>query len=156
MKVFLNWSGGKDAAFCLQKLKEKSIPVSALVTTMNTHTNRISMHGVCRALLEEQARCIGLPLHTVELPGEASMLVYEEAIHHQNKLLKAEGFSHVASGDLFLEDLKIYRENLYARDGIECLFPIWEKDTGMMLRQFIELGFKALIVCVNASVLDKS
>src|SRR5438270_186476 len=110
MKVFLNWSGGKDASFCLHKLKEQSIPVSALVTTMNEHTSRISMHGVRRSLLEEQARCIGLPLHTVELPGEASMQTYEEAIHRQNKLLKEDGFTHVASGDLFLEDLKIYRE----------------------------------------------
>ena len=156
MKAFLNWSGGKDSSFCLHKAKEQGIAIDALVTTINQKHNRISMHGVRRSLLELQAASIQLPLHTIEMPENASMDIYEELITQSNQQLKHQGFTHVVSGDLFLEDLKTYREQLYARNQLTCLFPIWTTNTKTLMNEFISLGFKAIIVCVNASVLDRS
>jgi uncharacterized protein (TIGR00290 family) len=130
--------------------------MKALVTTINTSTNRISMHGVERSLLEQQAASIGLPLYTVELPEQPGMAAYEEAIGAVNQRLAAKGFTHVASGDLFLEDLKAYRETLYAKDNLGCLFPLWKIDTKELMHTFLSLGFKAIIVCVNSAFLDKS
>jgi uncharacterized protein (TIGR00290 family) len=156
MKAFLNWSGGKDSSFCLYKAQKEGIPVEALVTTMNKTADRISMHGVRRVLLEQQAASIQLPLHTIELGEGPGMLQYEEEISSANKLLRSKGFTHVVSGDLFLEDLKKYREELYAKDKLDCLFPLWKINTSEMLPEFLAAGFKALIVCVNTAFLDKS
>ena len=156
MKAFLNWSGGKDSALCLYQARQQGLNIGALVTTVNSSTNRISMHGVDRALMERQAASIRLPLHTVELPEQPGMKEYEQAISATNQILNAKGFTHAVSGDLFLEDLKAYREELYGRDHIGCLFPLWKIDTKELMRDFLSLGFKALIVCVNSSFLDKS
>jgi uncharacterized protein (TIGR00290 family) len=153
---FLNWSGGKDSAYCLYQSRMQGLPVDALVTTINKTTGRIAMHGVRRSLLEKQAAAIGLRLYTVELPDQPGMTEYEAEIVNTNHILKEKGFSQAISGDLFLEDLRTYREGLYARDGIECLFPLWKTDTRQMMHDFIEAGFKAIIVCVNGSLLDKS
>jgi uncharacterized protein (TIGR00290 family) len=114
------------------------------------------MHGVRRELLNQQAASIQLLLHVVEMPEQASMSIYEEAISKSNQLLKQEGFTHVVSGDLFLEDLKVYREQLYAKNNLECLFPLWKVNTKEMLKEFIALGFKSILVCVNTNFLDKS
>src|SRR5688500_15427351 len=121
MKAFLNWSGGKDSAFCLYRALECGINIQALVTSMNKNTNRVSMHGVSRTLIEEQAASIQLPLYSIELPESPGMEEYERAISQANLLLKEKKFTHAVSGDLFLEDLKIYREKLYAKDQMECL-----------------------------------
>jgi uncharacterized protein (TIGR00290 family) len=114
------------------------------------------MHGVRRELLNQQAASVQLPLHVIELSEEASMNVYEEAISKSNQLLKQEGFTHVVSGDLFLEDLKTYREQLYAKDNLQCLFPLWKVNTKEMLKEFISFGFKSIIVCINTNFLDKN
>lgn len=156
MKAFLNWSGGKDSAFCLYKAKQQGLHIDALVTTVSQKHNRISMHGVRRALLYQQAASLQLPLHIVELPEQASMPVYEKEISSKNQLLKQEGFTYVVSGDLFLEDLKTYRKQLYAKDGMACLFPLWKTDTKTLLKEFLLLDFKSIIVCVNTAFLDKS
>lgn len=156
MKAFLNWSGGKDSGFCLHKARQQGLNIEALVTTVNKKHNRISMHGVRRELLDQQAASIQLPLHTIELPEQASMNLYEEGIGQRNRILKQQGFTHAVSGDLFLEDLKMYREKLYAKDNIDCLFPLWKMNTGELLKEFLSLGFRSVIVCVNASFLDKS
>lgn len=156
MKAFLNWSGGKDSGFCLYKAKQQGLHLDALVTTVSQKHNRISMHGVRKALLNQQAASLQLPLHIVEMPGQASMPIYEEEIRKKNKLLKKEGFTHVVSGDLFLEDLKTYREQLYAKDEMQCLFPLWKMNTKALLKEFLSLGFKSIIVCVNTAFLDKS
>lgn len=156
MKSFFNWSGGKDSALCLYKAQQEGLNVQALVTTISQSTDRITMHGVRRQLLQQQAASIGLPLHMIELPSSTGMNVYEEAIRKKNNELKDQGFTHAISGDLFLQDLKRYREELYATDGIECLFPLWLSDTKELLLQFIAQGFKAIVVCVNAAYLDKS
>jgi uncharacterized protein (TIGR00290 family) len=156
MKAFLNWSGGKDSALCLHKALQEGLNIEALVTTINNSTNRISMHGVRRSLLEQQAAALQLPLYTVELPEQPGMAEYEQAISRVNRMLKLKGFTHAVSGDLFLEDLRSYREKLYAKDEVECLFPLWETDTKELLRSFFSSGFKATIICVNSSFLDKS
>jgi uncharacterized protein (TIGR00290 family) len=156
MKAFMNWSGGKDSALSIYNAKQQGINIEALVTTINAATDRISMHGVRRALLEQQAAALQLPLYIVELPEQPGMTVYENAIHQSNGMLKAKGFTHAVSGDLFLEDLKSYREKLYAEDGIECLFPLWKTNTKELMQTFIENGFKAVLVCINGSSLDKS
>lgn len=156
MKAFLNWSGGKDSAFCLYQAKRQGLNINALVTTVNQKHNRISMHGVRRELLDLQAASIRLPSHIIEMPEQASMSIYEAEISKSNQLLKEEGFTDVVSGDLFLEDLKTYREQLYAKDHLRCLFPLWKLNTREMVREFISLGFKSIIVCVNTNFLDRS
>lgn len=156
MKAFMNWSGGKDSAFCVHTARKEGILIEALVTTVNAQANRISMHGVRRSLLEQQAASLQLPLYTVELPQHPGMPEYEAEISRNNHFLKAKGFTHAVSGDLFLEDLKAYRETLYAKDGLECLFPIWKKDTRALLEEFIASGFRAILVCINSAVLDPS
>lgn len=154
MKYFLNWSGGKDSAWCLYRQREDGQMPSALVTTLNG--GRVSMHGVRRGLLERQAEAIGLPLHTIDFGAEPSMEDYEREISRSNQHLKAQGFTHALSGDLFLQDLKEYRRQLYAKDGLQCLFPLWQTGTTKLLHEFIDAGFKAVIVCTNDALLDPS
>ena len=156
MKTFMNWSGGKDSALAFYKAKEEGIPVEALITSINKSTDRISMHGVRKALLLQQAKSMGLPLELISLPEMPGMQAYEETVGEKHRQLKTQGFTHGIFGDVFLEDLKTYRENLLAKDGIQCLFPIWKMDSAEVVRQFIAEGFKAIIVCVNSSYLDKS
>jgi uncharacterized protein (TIGR00290 family) len=156
MNAFMNWSGGKDSSLCLYKALEQNIPVRKLVTTINREQDRISMHGVRSSLLEKQAAALGLPLQKIELPGQASMQVYEESMRELHRSLKAEGFDHGLYGDIFLEDLKDYREALLARDELKGIFPLWQTDTRELMMEFIRLGFKAVVVCINTSALDKS
>ena len=156
MKAFMNWSGGKDSALSLYKAKQEGIPVTTLLTTVNGETDRISMHGVRRILLKQQAVAMGLPLHTIELPGMPGMEAYENMMHVAHRELKSEGFTHGIFGDVFLEDLKQYRENLLAKEGLACLFPIWKKGSNDVVQQFLEYGFRGIVVCVNASYLDKN
>jgi len=151
----MNWSGGKDSALAFYKAKQQGISVEALVTSVNSGTDRISMHGVRRELLEKQAAAIGLPLHTIELPEMPGMQAYEEAVHSKHKALKQLGFSQAIFGDIFLEDLKHYREELLAKDQLECLFPIWQMESREVMQQFISLGFKAIVICVNSALLDQ-
>ena len=113
------------------------------------------MHGVRRELVEQQASSIGLPLRTIEVPQMPGMQVYEDAVRAVHRRLAADGFTHGLFGDIFLEDLKAYREELLFEDGLDCLFPIWKEDPKALLRRFIDSGFKAIIVCVNASFLGE-
>jgi uncharacterized protein (TIGR00290 family) len=156
MKAFMNWSGGKDSAFSLYKIKDKRPAIGALVTTMNARTQRVTMHGVRRSLLEKQAEAAGLPLVQVDIGDEPGIKTYEDAIHESNERLKREGYTHVVSGDLFLEDLRAYKEGLYQRDGLEMLFPIWKMDSKLLLEEFLNAGFRAVVICVNGKVLDQS
>jgi len=152
----MNWSGGKDSALALYKAKEEGIPVEALVTSLNSSTDRVSMHGVRRKLLERQASSIGLPLYTIELPEMPGMQPYEDAVNKTHRQLKEDGFTHGLFGDIFLEDLKNYREGLLAKDGLQCIFPLWKMDSGEIINEFVALGFKAVIICVNSSYIDRS
>lgn len=156
MKAFLNWSGGKDSALCLYNAKQQGLPVASLLTSFNTATDRVSMHGIRRSLLQQQAASLGLPLHTLELPASPGMEAYEEALRRSHRSFKEQGYSHSLYGDIFLEDLKSYREELSAKDNLQASFPLWKQDTTSLLQQFFTAGFKAIIVCVNDQYLDKS
>jgi uncharacterized protein (TIGR00290 family) len=155
-KIYLNWSGGKDSSLCLWEAIRQGIAPDALLTSINSVYDRISMHGVRRELLLQQAAALGLPLYTVELPENPSMPEYEEKMRERVTSLKRQGFSHAMFGDIFLEDLRQYREKQLQLMEISCFFPLWKKDTGELLQQFLDLGFRAIVVCVNEQYLDKS
>jgi uncharacterized protein (TIGR00290 family) len=154
--TFMSWSGGKDSALSLYKAQQEGVPVKALVTSVNSALDRVSMHGVKRELLQRQAASLALPLHTIELPEMPGMQQYEEAVHKAHTQLKEEGFTKGIFGDIFLEDLKQYREELLEKDGLACIFPIWKMDSGEVVRQFLQQGFKAIVVCVNTAHLDRT
>lgn len=155
--VFFNWSGGKDSALALHKVMESgAVTIQCLLTNMNTVHGRVSMHGVRRSLVEAQAAAIGLPLRLVELPEQPTMEVYEAAMLQQVQALKAAGCSQAIFGDIFLEDLKTYREQKLQQAGVDCVFPLWKMNTAELMNEFISLGFKALVVCVNERWLNSS
>ncbi|MBB1285255.1 diphthine--ammonia ligase [Flavisolibacter sp. BT320] len=151
----MNWSGGKDSALALYKAQQEGIPVETLVTTVNGETDRITMHGIRRILLKQQAVAMGFSLRTLELSAVPNMEAYESAIRSLHSDLKTEGFTHGIFGDIFLEDLKQYRETLLARDGLSALFPLWKKNSETVVQQYLKSGFQAVVVCVNAASLDK-
>lgn len=156
-KTYLNWSSGKDAMMALHKLKRsKESSVDKLVTTINAEAMRVSMHGVHLDLLHLQAKQLGLPLEIIELPSSASMEVYNQVMKECVERLKTEGFTHSAFGDILLEDLKTYREEQLQAVGLKGIFPLWQRDTAELVREGIALGYKAIVVCVNAEVLDRS
>jgi uncharacterized protein (TIGR00290 family) len=157
MKAFINWSGGKDAAFALYRcLQRTGMQVDCLLTNVTDTTDRIAVHDVHPTLLEQQAAAIGLPLQTVALPEQPNMLAYENAVQEKFLSLHQQGFRYAIFGDIFLEDLKHYREELLGKAGLECIFPLWGCNTTELLQQFITLGFKAIIVSVNDRFLNKS
>ena len=156
-KAFLNWSSGKDAAFALFKIQqEKKYSVEKLVTTINSDFDRISMHGLRKELLLKQAESLGLPLHSILLPGNVSMSSYNEVMEREIKKLVEEGFKNSIFGDIFLEDLREYREQQLKEAGLVAVFPLWQMNTRKLIEDFIAAGFKAITVCVNARILDKS
>lgn len=156
-RAYMNWSGGKDSALCLHRvLEEGHYQVSTLLTSINTFHNRISMHGVRRELLETQAAAIGLPLQTIELGEQPDMQEYEQAMMDKTASLKNQGCTHALFGDIFLEDLRHYREEQLQRQDIRCIFPLWKIPTVELIQEFVEKGFKAVVVCVNGRLLDKS
>jgi uncharacterized protein (TIGR00290 family) len=157
INAYMNWSGGKDSSLCLHHImQDKQYRIEYLLTSVNAVHNRISMHGVRRELLEAQALSIGLPLQTIELPGQPGMQEYEQVMMDKVTALKQQGCTHAVFGDIFLEDLKLYREQKLQQADVDCVFPLWKKPTGQLMKEFIQLGFKAIIVCVNEKYLDKS
>jgi uncharacterized protein (TIGR00290 family) len=155
--AYMNWSGGKDSSLCLYHVMQgKRYRVDCLLTSVNAAHNRVSMHGVRRELLEAQALSVGLPLHTIELPEQPGMQEYENAMMDKVGYLKNKGCTHSIFGDIFLEDLKLYREQKLQQLDITCVFPLWKIPTTRLMQEFIQLGFKAIIVCVNEKYLDKS
>lgn len=157
VNAYMNWSGGKDSALCLYKaLHAKQYSISHLLTSVNAARNRISMHGVRRELLEAQAASTGIPLTTIELSEQPNMTEYETCMMQKVNELKSSGCTHSIFGDIFLEDLKLYREQKLKEANIECVFPLWKIDTFQLAKEFIALGFRAIIVCINEKFLDKS
>lgn len=156
MKAFFNWSGGKDSALALYHAqKNKLYSVEKLLTNINGKHRRISMHGVREELLEQQAESIGLPLQKIILPEEPSMQEYEQQMKENLLSLKKEKFTHSIFGDIFLEDLKNYREQQLATLGLTAVFPIWKRDSIELIHEFIDLGFKTILVCIRADLLPK-
>ena len=155
--VLFCWSGGKDSAMALHALQSAhGHRVTALLTTITEEYDRISMHGVRRVLLERQAVSIGLPLHTVMIPPQCINATYEARMKEALNEHLARGVQRVAFGDIFLEDLRLYRERNLVQLGMEALFPIWKRDTRELASEFLRLGFQGIAVCIDPRVLDPS
>ncbi len=153
-KTYLNWSSGKDAALALHYLQQdKNVEVTHLLTAVNAYHNRVSMHGVRRELMQQQIAAIGLSFSTIELSEQPSMQEYEAAMENSILQLQVKGFTHAAFGDIFLEDLRQYREQQLSKLDMKTTFPLWKKDTRQLLEEMIDLDFKATIVCINAQLL---
>ncbi|MBD0778764.1 diphthine--ammonia ligase [Maribacter sp. ANRC-HE7] len=156
-KTYLNWSSGKDAALALYYLlKDPNYEVEYILTTVNAHYNRVSMHGLRRDLLEQQLQSIGIANGVVALPETPSNNDYEELMGRTVRQLKTDGFEYAAFGDIFLDDLRTYREQQLEKVGVKTVFPLWKKDTGQLIHEFLDKGFKTIVVCVNADLLDAS
>ena len=156
-QVLLSWSGGKDSALALQALRaDPQIEVAGLLTSVTRDYERISVHGVRRLLLERQAERLRLPLFTIELDPITTNDAYEKAFLSALKRVRRElpGVTAIAFGDLFLADVRAYRERLLESTGFEPMFPIWGLDTAELARRFVRDGFAARIVCVDTTQLD--
>jgi uncharacterized protein (TIGR00290 family) len=155
-KVLFTWSGGKDSVMALYELqKAGNYEISALLTTVTKDYDRISMHGVRRVLLEQQADSLGYRLDQVFISKSSSNEEYETKMREVlEKYLKA-GISTVVFGDIFLEDLRKYREENLSKIGMKAVFPIWKRNTTELAHTFIDSGFKAVITCIDSQVLDK-
>jgi uncharacterized protein (TIGR00290 family) len=157
MKILLSWSSGKDSAWSLHVLNRRHPgAVAALLTTMNGAVDRVAMHGVRRDVLEAQAAAAGLPLWTVPLPDPCSNEEYESRMREAVARAVGGGFTHVAFGDLFLEDVRRYREERLAGCGLEPLFPLWHAPTAELAARMIAGGLRARVACVDTRVLPAS
>jgi uncharacterized protein (TIGR00290 family) len=155
--ILFCWSGGKDSAMALHALLLRNdVQVTALLTTVTDEYDRISMHGVRCELLERQAKSIGLPLHEVRIPPQCGNPSYEARMEEALRIHYANGVRSVAFGDIFLEDLRLYREKNLARIGMTALFPIWKRDTRELIRHFHSNRFRSIVVCVDGKILDRS
>lgn len=156
LKTFFNWSTGKDSALALYHLKrDKRYSVERLLTSVNAAHDRVSMHGLRRELMEKQAAATGLPVTTIELSEMPEMAEYEEKIGKAVNDFKTQAFDCSAFGDIFLEDLRRYREDKLAAAGLKAVFPLWKRDTRELMHEFLDLGFKAITVSVNAEKLGE-
>ncbi|MBI9052708.1 MAG: diphthine--ammonia ligase [Bacteroidales bacterium] len=156
-KAIFSWSGGKDSSLCLHTvLKEKSFDIQYLLTTLNGQNQRISMHGVAEVLLDKQAESIGLPLKKIFMPEFPSMGQYDDLISEFLTKAKSENIHTSIFGDIFLEDLREYRENQLKKVDFKAEFPLWKIDTKDVAQEFIKEGFKSIIVSVDARQLGES
>jgi uncharacterized protein (TIGR00290 family) len=154
-KVLFTWSGGKDSAMSLYELeKDGRYEIVSLLTSVTEDYDRISMHGVRRVLLQQQAQSLGLPLEMLYITRNSSNEEYEAKMKDKLLQYKSQGVSSVVFGDIFLEDLRKYRENNLAQVGMKGIFPIWKRDTSELAHTFIDLDFKAVITCVDSQSLD--
>ncbi len=154
--TYFNWSSGKDSALALYKiLQDSTYQIDLLITNVNQEYERVSMHGLHQNLLDKQAESIGLPLQKNYFPAEVTMETYNATMQEKMEALIEKGYTHAVFGDIFLEDLKKYREMKLAEVGIQGIFPLWKKDTKKVLKEFLSLGFKAITVCVNAGLLGE-
>ena len=153
MKILVSWSSGKDSAWMLHVLNEQ-FPgaAAALLTTVNEAYDRVAMHGVRTSVLRAQADAAGLSLITASIPSPCSNEVYEERMRAVVAQAVAEGFTHVAFGDLFLEDVRKYREDRLAGTGLQPLFPLWGEPTAALAREMIAAGLEARLTCVDPRV----
>jgi uncharacterized protein (TIGR00290 family) len=155
-KVVVAWSGGKDSALALYEImKTNNSEVLELLTTVTEDYDRISIHGVRRVLLEKQACSLKFPLEKMFIPREVSDAEYESVLLKLLNRYKTNGVFSVVFGDIFLEDVRKYREGILSKAGMKGIFPLWKKDTRQLARTFIDLGFKAVITVVDSKVLGK-
>ena len=155
--VLFCWSGGKDSALALHSLqKNPQYQVAGLLTTVTEGFDRISMHGVRRELLHRQAESIGLPVEEVLIPPNCSNAIYEVRMAEAMRRCREGGIDHVAFGDIFLEDLRAYREEKLLRADMHALFPIWKVDTRELAARFLRDGFRAITACIDPRKLNPS
>ena len=155
-KVLFCWSGGKDSAISLYEIqKKKQYEIVSLLTTITEGYDRVSLHGVRRTLIEQQAYSLGLPIEEVFISRSSSNEEYESKMRETLTRFKKDGVSSVVFGDVFLEEVRKYREANLSKLGMKGIFPIWGRDTTELTRSFIALGFQAIVICVDAKVLDK-
>lgn len=156
-QAIFNWSGGKDSALALYKVQQAGhYAIQTLLTTVSTPYQRISMHGVRTALLERQAAALGLPCRQLLLPEMPAMATYEQLMGDTVRELQAAGATAAIFGDIFLADLRQYREAKLAETGLEAVFPLWGAPTAELIREFIGLRFKTITTCVSEKYLDRS
>lgn len=154
-KAIVSWSGGKDSALALYELlKDGRYEVCALLTTVTEEYDRISMHGVRRILLEQQAASLGLPLEEVSISADMSSEKYGARMREVLERHQARGVSSVVFGDVFLEDVRRYREDNLSKAGMRGIFPLWRREPGELAHTFVDLGFQAVITCVDTHLLD--
>lgn len=155
-RALVSWSSGKDSAWCLTKLGELGLEAAALLTTFNREFDRVAMHGVRRSLVEAQARAAGLPLWAVDLPWPCSNERYEQCMAEACRRAVACGLDCVVFGDLFLADIREYRERQLRGTGLEPVFPLWGLPTAALAREMIAGGLRARITCVDPKALPRS
>ncbi len=156
-KVVFSWSGGKDSALALHALKkDPGYEILALLSTVTAGYNRLSMHGVRRTLLEAQVEALGYPLRVMEIPIDCTDEVYERLMGAEMLAFAAKGVTAAVFGDLFLDEIRSYREGRLGQIGLQALFPVWGRPTNALAKSFISLGFKAILVCVDTTLLDAS
>jgi uncharacterized protein (TIGR00290 family) len=156
-KAWLSWSSGKDSAWSLEVVRRQGeYEVEALLTTVNAEFQRVAMHAVRESLLQAQAERTGLPLVTVPIPYPCPNEAYERAMAAAMRRARAEGVTHMIFGDLFLEDIRRYREEKLAGTGITPVFPLWGLDTRQLANEMVGGGLRALLTCVDPKKLDTS
>ena len=152
----MNWSSGKDACLALYKiLQQKEYEIGTLLTNVNQDFARISMHGLHESLLDAQVKSLGLPLQKLYFPAEVTMDLYDQRMYEAISGLKAQGYEHAVFGDIFLEDLKAYRDSKLVEVNVQGVYPLWKQNSHDLIREFLDLGFKAITVCVNAKLLGE-
>lgn len=157
VRTLLSWSSGKDSAWTYHLLRaDPQVEVVGLLTTVNTQFDRVAMHGTSRGLLEAQASALGIPLWEVPIPFPCSNVQYEEAMGQVMQQALAAGVEQVAFGDLFLEDVRAYREEKMSATGMRAVFPLWGEPTGELARRMTTSGLRSVITCVNPEMLDGS
>jgi uncharacterized protein (TIGR00290 family) len=156
-RAIVSWSTGKDSAYALHVARAAGeLDVVGLVTTVTTAFGRVSMHGVREELLARQVAAAGLPCRTIGIPSPCSNDEYERRFGEALSAARADGVTHVVFGDLFLEDIRAYREALLAKHGLACVFPLWQRDTAALAREMIGAGVRARLTCVDPRQLDAS
>lgn len=156
-RALMSWSSGKDSAFALHEvLRRGDLQVVGLLTTVSAAYARVAMHGVRRVLLEAQAQALGLPLHVVELPSPCTNAIYEQRMGAFVEQARAEGIDTVIFGDLFLEDIRAYRERQLDGTGLKPVFPLWGRPTHTLAKEMVSAGIQATITCLDPRKLDRS
>ncbi|OLC47528.1 MAG: ATP-binding protein [Acidobacteria bacterium 13_1_40CM_65_14] len=157
MKTLVSWSSGKDSAWMVHVLRQRGdVQLAGLLTTINESAQRVAMHAVRVDLLQAQADALGLPLWQIPIPSPCPNDVYERAMAAAVARAVADGFTHIAFGDLFLEDIRRYRAEKLAGTGLTPLFPLFDADTPRLAREMVTAGLGARITCVNPKVIDRS
>jgi len=156
-KILVSWSGGKDCALALYELlRAGDFEIVALLTTITEDYNRVSMHGVSTSLIDLQGKVLGISVEKVHLTNDAANEEYEERLTKTLTRYKKQGVTSVAFGDLYLDEVRKYRQKNLARIAMEAVFPLWGRDTNVIAQQFINSAFKAVVTCVDSRALDKT